>query len=309
LGQFLTSGTYANDGLRQLTAPEAAYVLPAVADTLMACGRGYAAVLYKDLFPDLHPAVRELQQQGGYLLPVDPVMELKLDSSWNSLDDYLTTLTSKYRVRYRRARGKLTGLRRRRLSIADVERYRETLYELYRNTSSGADFNAAELSPAYFPWLVRVGAGQPQLVATAHSLRGPLDIDPAYGKTYLHGYFNEANELVGFTSAIPNGSVLHAHYLGLRDEYKFSHHLYHNMLFDLLESGITGKFNTLDYGRTALEIKSSVGARPVDYACLLQARNGLINRLIPIFTPAVYRAQEWQPRNPFKQGVSGKAKS
>ena len=83
--------------------------------------------------------------------------------------------------------------------------------------------------------------------------------------------------------------------------YNQSHHLYHNMLFDLLEQAIVGGFRTLDYGRTALEIKSSVGAKASDYASLVKARYGWLNRLIPLFTPAVYTAPKWVARNPFKR--------
>jgi len=304
LGQFLTSGTYCRDGLEQLSTTEATALLPAAADSLASCGGGYATYLLKDLYPTRHPVIQELDNQGFYQLPVDPVMELDLRKEWKTMEDYLATVTSKYRVRYRRARGKLAGISRRQLTASEVDRYRDLIYGLYQKTSSGADFNAAKLTPAYFPWLARVGAAQLKARIGAPSRFRPNDllvVAEANPETpRLQGYFNAAGELIGFTSAIPNGSVYHAHYLGLQDDYKYSHHLYHNMLFDLLEDAIAGGFHTLDYGRTALEIKSSVGAQPADYACLIKARNGLINRLVPIFTPAVYQAPEWTARNPFK---------
>jgi len=72
------------------------------------------------------------------------------------------------------------------------------------------------------------------------------------------------------------------------------------MLFDLLEQAIGGGFSTLDYARTAPEIKTSVGAVSREPAVMLKARSGLLNRLVPLFTSAVYQQAKWTPRNPFR---------
>ncbi|WP_026232038.1 hypothetical protein [Neolewinella persica] len=304
LGQFLTSGPFCQDGLHRLPATEAAELLPAIAETLMRCRSGYLAFLLKDLYPTLHPATRELQAQGHYLLPVDPAMTMNLDAEWHTTEDYLASLTSKYRVRYRRARGKLEGITRRRLSVGEVISYKDRLYALYQQICQGADFNAIDLQPDYFPWLA-------QACQSKDKLRALLSVYPGgYSEqnkvvlksddSCLHGYFNEEGSLIGFISAIPNDKVYHAHFLGLEDAYKQSHHLYHNMLFDLLDDAINGGFSTLDYGRTALEIKSSIGAEATDFAVFIKARYGWLNRLIPIFTPAVYTAPAWTARNPFR---------
>lgn len=302
IGQFLTSGSFSSDGLSQLSATEAKELLPAVAETLMCLRPSYAAFVIKDLYPVLHPAVRELQNSGHYLLPADPVMGVNIPESWNTFEDYLAALTSKYRVRYRRARTKMEGITSRPLTTDEVVRYQDQLHELYRSVSAGADFNAASLKPNYFPWLASANACKPSLRQVLVADGYEAEYLPESPTSCFTGYFNAANELVGFTSCVPNGEVLQAHFLGLLEAYKHSHHLYHNMLFDLLEQAITGGFRHLDYGRTALEIKSSVGATATDYAVLVKARYGWLNRLIPLFTPAVYSAPKWVARNPFRKG-------
>ncbi|MTB49737.1 GNAT family N-acetyltransferase [Lewinella sp. W8] len=276
LGQFLTSGDYCQDGLELLTPRESIDLLSGVADSILQHDPSYTGVLLKDLFPTDHSATEELRNRGYFLLPTDPVMELEIPDHWRSMDDYLEDITSKYRVRYRRARGKMEGLSSRALSPLEINIHLPRIYDLYTLTSSGADFNAAKLKQDYFGWL----AGQEEV--------------------NVKGYFDQYNHLVAFTTTIANGPILHAHYLGMEDAFKHSHHLYHNILFDLLESAIEGGFQKLDFGRTALEIKSSIGAVPKEFACLLKARSGIINRLIPLFTPAVYTAQAWTPRSPFK---------
>lgn len=301
LGQFLTSGDYASDGLNQLNAQEEAKLLPAVAETLMRCSPGYAAYLIKDIYPSDHLAVGALQRNQHYLLPADPVMSIALNPEWTSTEDYLAALTSKYRVRYRRARSKMVGITRRRLCPEEVAERQDRIYELYRDVSSGADFNAASLTPNYFQWLAKARRPKARLenVFAGYGMLGEIEEENNLTPVF-QGYFNEAGELIGYTTAIPNGGTLHAHFLGLENSYKCSHHLYHNMLFDLLEDAIAGDFHVLDYGRTALEIKSSIGATATDFAVLVKARYGWLNRLIPLFTPAVYTASKWVPRNPFK---------
>jgi hypothetical protein len=300
IGQFLTSGSFSADGLNQISAPDASQLLEAVAETLMRLRPGYAAVSIKDLYPVLHPAVRGLQKNGHYLLPADPVMEIQIPEDWSSFDDYLAALTSKYRVRYRRARTKMEGVRSRLLTADEVSRYGDRFHELYRSVSDSADFNAASLKPDYFPWLASAQKKKPCLQAVLSTNGYEADYIPESTVSCFRGYFNEDDELIGFTSAVPNGKVLQAHFLGLEARYKHSHSLYHNMLFDLLDQAITGGFHALDYGRTALEIKSSIGAQATDYAVLVKARYGWLNRLIPMFTPAVYSASEWVARNPFR---------
>ena len=272
LGQLLTSGDYAQDGLNQLSPAEAAYLLPAVADTLMQRGSGYRAILLKDLYPTEAPHTAALRRKHFTLLPTDPCMLLPL--RWPDMTAYLGDLSSKYRVRYRRARSKLEGIERRSLSAREVDEFLDRMYALYRITSRGAAVNLTELQPDYFQWL-----GQHAVV---------------------HGYFAAGDRLIGFTTALANGPVYQAHYLGLEEPYKRSHHLYHNMLFDLLGDALAGEFTTLDYGRTALEIKSSVGAVPQSYATLLRLRSPWLNRLVPSFVPAVFTAPDWQQRHPFR---------
>ena len=272
LGQLLTSGDYGQAGLHQLSPAEAGHLLPAVAETLMQQQTGYRAVLLKDLFATDTPHTRALIGRGFTQLPTDPIMVLPL--RWPDVRSYLADLSSKYRIRYRRARTKLEGIHRRQLSSQEVSDRIDRLYQLYRLTSQGAAVNLTALTPDYFRWLA--------------------------GRARVDGYFTEARVLIGFTTALANGPVYQAHYLGLEPAYKYSHHLYHNMLFDLLADALEGDYETLDYGRTASEIKSSIGAVPRTYATLVRLRSPLLDRLIPCFTPAVFTASDWQQRHPFR---------
>lgn len=300
LGQFLVSGNYASAGLDELTAAEASQLLPAVAEVLTGGCYAYAGVIIKDLCPAEADTVRLLRARGFHPLPADPQLIVDIPPHWNGMEDYLADLKSKYRVRYRRARAKLDGLTRRRLTAEEVSNYRDRIYELYKCTAAGSDFNAVALTPEYFPWLARAGS---KFSLRPKAFSRPVDLpggENGQASTQIEGYFTTTGRMVGFTSVIANGRTLHAHFLGMEEGYKHSHHLYHNMLFDLLERAIKGGVAVLDYARTAPEIKTSVGAVSRNPAVLLKARSGLLNRLVPFFTSAVYQPAEWTPRNPFR---------
>jgi len=75
------------------------------------------------------------------------------------------------------------------------------------------------------------------------------------------------------------------------------------MLYDMINYSINKKYKRIIFARTALEIKSSVGAKAVDMFGLIKHSNPLINLLVSktfsYFEPEI----EWQERNPFKENI------
>ncbi len=276
LGQFMVSGEQGAIGLEKLDF-DPAPLLHAAALAMAKQAGGYMAILVKDLQPTQAACARSWQDMGYYQLPVDPSMQLSIKADWRDFSDYLLDLTSKYRVRYRRARKQLGSINKRELTIAEVQQYQEELYQHYLAVKEEANFDAISLRPDYFTSL--------------HSL--------FQEDVRLFGYF-QADQLVGFYSTVANGSTLHAHYLGFDKAINQQHHLYHNMLFDMLALAISGKYQVLDLGRTALEIKSSIGAGPINYCCSLYGLSPLTRLAVRYFTPAVFKASEWEARSPFK---------
>ena len=53
-------------------------------------------------------------------------------------------------------------------------------------------------------------------------------------------------------------------------------------------------------GRTAAEMKSTVGAVAHDLVCYIRHRNGLSNQVIRPFIDYL-KPSDWTPRNPFKE--------
>lgn len=233
-----------------------------------------AATLIKDYYE--HNRCKE-DSLGYTEFKVQPNMVLDLDPNWNSFNDYLGSMRSKYRVRVRRARKKAEGLQRRVLSLEEIHAYSDKISELYQNVANQAGFNLFILPPTYF-----------------YSLQKHLK-----DRMELVGYFKN-DKLVGYYTHIQSHGDLDAHFLGYDPSCNKECQLYLNMLYDLVEDAIRLKSRNLVMSRTALEIKSSVGAEAHPMFLYLKANNSLLNlgvaKALNYFKPN----ENWVPRSPFK---------
>jgi hypothetical protein len=72
------------------------------------------------------------------------------------------------------------------------------------------------------------------------------------------------------------------------------------MLYDLVEEAILAKRESVDFGRTAMEIKSTVGAIPKEADVFLKFTNPLLNNLAS-FILKKNTKENWLQRHPFKE--------
>jgi hypothetical protein len=91
-----------------------------------------------------------------------------------------------------------------------------------------------------------------------------------------------------------------AHFLGVDASYNREHQVYLNILYDLVNLGIESQSERIDFARTALEIKSSVGAVSQDLLCFFKHRNTISSKFIQVVFDNLNPKEEWQPRQPFK---------
>ena len=116
----------------------------------------------------------------------------------------------------------------------------------------------------------------------------------------FYGYF-EIGKLIGFSTLIKNGETLDTYFLGYDDAVQKEKMLYLNMLYDMIGYAVEKQFKSIVFGRTALEIKSSVGAKPIKMYGLMQHRNGFINANLSKIFPYLEPEMKWQERHPFRQ--------
>lgn len=115
----------------------------------------------------------------------------------------------------------------------------------------------------------------------------------------IYGYFLEG-KLVGFHTMLLNGTVLETYFLGYDAKVQKENMLYLNMLYKMTAYGIENGYKKIIFGRTALEIKSSIGAIPVNMSGFIYHNNKFIDKYIGQLFKKLEPTLHWQPRNPFK---------
>jgi len=212
-----------------------------------------------------------------YKFTTQPNMIFQIRESWNTFDDYILDKSKKYRDQYKRARKKADEISKKKLSLEEITIYKSRIYQLYMNVAKNAPFNTFYLPENHF-------------VLFKQSLQDNF---------LFYGYFI-GEELIGFNTLIKNGSDIDTYFLGYDEKYQREKMLYLNMLYDMIGYSINKGYRRIIFARTALEIKSSVGAKPVEMYGLMKHSNPAINLLVSktfsYFEPKI----EWQQRNPFK---------
>ena len=234
-------------------------------------------VSFKDFYDHCSVELKKYRFSNIYEFNTQPNMIFYLDQNWKSLDDYVAALSKKYRDQFKRARKKFDGIQMKNLSYEEVLRNEEKIYELYHYVAKNAPFNTFFLSKNHFS-----------------TLKGQCG-----NRFQIFGYFlNE--ELVGFHTLLLNDETLETYFLGYNDHIQKENMLYLNMLYNMTEYGIENEFKRIIFGRTALEIKSSIGATPVQMSGFIYHNNKLINRFIGKIFRNLEPELHWQQRHPFK---------
>ena len=240
-------------------------------------GHRINVLMIKDVYDTEAQTLEDLNRCGFHDVNFQPNMIMSIRPEWRNFEDYLASLTSKYRVRAKRATKKLNGVVRRELGQSEVLERSEELYRLYKNISDKAGFNLLELSPNYLS-----------------------SLKYRFGDDFrVTGYF-EGSQLIGFSTTLKNHQELEAHFLGLDESANRKYQLYFNMLLDMLKQGIEEGMEKIIFARTALEIKSSVGAKAHPMKCLFKYRYSMLNPLTGIMVNALAPTEEWVPRHPFR---------
>ena len=72
------------------------------------------------------------------------------------------------------------------------------------------------------------------------------------------------------------------------------------MLFDMATFGIDNRFKSVIFARTAMEIKSSIGAKPHDMNIYIKHTNNVIaNTVLKLVVKYANPIRDWQERHPF----------
>jgi len=239
---------------------------------------GAKAILAKDFEAGHAPFTQTLQAKGFHEIHFQPNMRMKLRPEWATFDDYLNAMSSKYRIRARRAFKKSECIERREMSLETAQKLDAEMHRLYRSVANHASFNMVQLHSQYFSGM-----------------------KAALGDCFkIWGYYHN-EQLVGFNTAIYNGKELEAHFLGFEDAQNYDFQVYLNMLYDIVREAFKAKISHIVFSRTATEIKSSIGAEACQTFCYLRHRNPIMNRIAQSLVAYLSPQEDWEPRHPFRE--------
>lgn len=212
---------------------------------------------------------------------IQPNHVLRIPARWSQFDDYLQALQSKYRVRYRRAKKKLEGVEIQELTAQQIAEVTDQLYALYLQVAGNAGFNMVHLQASYLKNVKAEAGGHFRVFA-----------------------FMKKDKIVGFYSYFISSDSLDIHYIGLDKAENINHQLYLNMLFQIIDDAIVLGCRHINFGRTAPEIKSSVGADTLPMDCYIRHQSGLVQKTVPLLMSFLQPKFKWEERHPFHQEKS-----
>jgi predicted N-acyltransferase len=234
------------------------------------------AFLISDLRSDDLNGKNKLLDKGYRIFEVEPDLIFDIDLNWKSFDDYLGNIVSKYRVRTKKVLEKSQQLEIKDFSAQELKENEQAIYALYKNVVHSASFKLAEIGSNYF-----------------------FDFKQAYSDIFfVRGFYLDKN-LVGVISFFAESDALRINFVGLNYDYNKVHAIYQRILYDCIEQGILLKKESIHFGRTASEIKTSVGAYPVKTFALLKHNNKIPNLAIKPLTTYL-KPEPFEIRNPFK---------
>lgn len=259
-------------------APVLEKALDATISLLEKRGQKLPVILIKDILPAQVGLDRFFTTHDFFRFEIQPNMIFS--HSFANFEDYLGHMSKKYRTRTKRAFKKGTQLERKELDLMEIKSELPKIYHLYREIATNSGFNMVDLNEQYLP-----------------TLKERLGDDFQLFAYYLEG------KLVAFFSIIHNVNDMEAHFLGYEKSLNHDHQIYLNILYDIAKTGISAGKKEIIFARTALEIKSSIGATAEPLYCYLRHQNNLANKFTGTLLEYLKPIENWTPRHPFKHGA------
>ncbi|PWG06212.1 GNAT family N-acetyltransferase [Polaribacter aquimarinus] len=235
------------------------------------------AYLLKDFVNESLFITNELKEDHYHPFLVEPNMLLTISKNWKTFDDYLASMKTKFRVKARKAFKQSNFLKIEEVTSKNIDEQLPKMTALYQKVADNADFNLGNFNLATYK-----------------------DFKEKLGENYILKTYWLEDRIVGFISGIINQNSLDAHFVGIDYELNREYAIYQRMLYDYIEIAINKQLKTLNFGRTASEIKSSVGAVPQDLTMYLRHKKTITNKILKLFLQRV-QPTPFQQKFPFKK--------
>lgn len=240
---------------------------------------GAKAILIKDIKNEFVAETPLPLHKKFFPIEVQPLMGLNQLSKWKNFEDYVASLSAKYRTRWKKAKQKGSDLSFQVLDKEKIATHQHTIQHFIENAIRNNGFVLAQPAAHFFYEMA-------QQVPDNFEVWGI--------------FLNE--KLVGFyTSFLSDNGVCSINFAGTDAAANQAHDVYLNLLFHVIERSIERQAHQIDLGRTAIEIKSAVGATPKHSQVYVKLDFPLGNLILEKSIRYFAKNPDWQIRNPFKQ--------
>ena len=238
-----------------------------------------AFVMVKDI-PDAYAASATALARFSYReLETEPNMVLDISPNWKNYDDYMASLTSKYRKQAKQIEKEVTsaGCTLEDISLEEIARNAEQLHALYLQTHKNARLRLITLPVAFLPTLAE-----------------------RLGDDMRFTVLRKDGELLGFVTTVKDGETAVGYYIGFDRKQNAEIPIYFRLLQSVVGHAIALGCKRLSLGRTALEPKARLGARPDPMRVWIRHRVPMLNLIVRGLLHTIDDHEEPPQRNPFK---------
>lgn len=255
---------------------------PAVAEALYRIRRAERLsgqtdiVLIKDLASEDMEAARALEPLSFRSLETEPDMQLELPEQWRSFEDYLASLNTKYRKAARQTIKEIDAAGVRIEGVLDVAAHAERLHALYLQVQERAAVRPVTIARDYLPALAR-----------------------ELGADFRCTLARRDDEVVGFVTTLRDRDTAIGYYIGFDAQANVELPLYFRLLQVVVADALELGCRRLSLGRTALDPKARLGAKPHPQHVWLRHRVPVANLVLRHLSAGVHH-DEAPERSPFK---------
>lgn len=177
-----------------------------------------------------------------------------LDIKWKTFDEYLNSLRSNYRYRYKKALAKSAPLSIRYLKNGDE--FTKEMYTLYEHVHDKSIIRVEKLTERFF-----------------------------HGEFFKIFVLEEQGVPRGFVQLLEIGDELVFEFVGVDYSVNSKYDIYISMLLEIIRYGIENGFKSIDFGQTADDAKLKLGCRHVPLYALLGHSNSIKNCACKLLAP------------------------
>jgi predicted N-acyltransferase len=235
-------------------------------------------VMVKDLADsEADEALKPFSYRG---FDTEPNMVLHMDPEWGSFDGYLAKMKSDYRsgIKKQIRDVESAGIVTESLDSAAVSQHAKAIHELYHQVHDQQGFRLITISETWIPTLAK-----------------------KFGLNFRTTILRRDERVLGFITTLKDGDGAIGYYIGFdKEEAAKGTPLYLRLLYALIEDAIALNARWVSLGRTALEPKAKLGAKPQPLHCLLRHRIPALNLVVQALLRAAPEPAQAPERNPFK---------